>query len=126
MSMAAVVVAHGINANLLRHWVREADMKPRSKLMRANVVNGAKAQELKPVMCRSAGRHRHRLLRPRHSHQATAWTDEGHGDLAGGCRQRLRGLDARTALMIRIDAMWLADGLIDMHAGVDCLLERVV
>lgn len=28
MSMAAVAMAHGINANLLRRWVREAEMKP--------------------------------------------------------------------------------------------------
>lgn len=27
MSMAAVAMAHGINANLLRRWVREAEMK---------------------------------------------------------------------------------------------------
>lgn len=85
--MAAVVVAHGINANLLRHWVREADMKPRSKIMRANVVNGAKAQELKPVIALVSCPAPARLLRQRHSHQATAWTDEGHGDLAGGSPQ---------------------------------------
>jgi transposase-like protein len=29
MSMAAVAMAHGVNANLLRRWVREAEMKPR-------------------------------------------------------------------------------------------------
>ena len=28
MSMAAVAMAHGVNANLLRRWVREAEMKP--------------------------------------------------------------------------------------------------
>jgi len=27
MSMAAVAMAHGVNANLLRRWVREAEMK---------------------------------------------------------------------------------------------------
>ena len=27
MSMAAVAMAHGINANLLRRWVREAEMR---------------------------------------------------------------------------------------------------
>jgi transposase len=28
MSMAAVAMAHGINANLLRRWVREAELRP--------------------------------------------------------------------------------------------------
>jgi transposase len=28
MSMAAVAMAHGVNANLLRRWVRDAEMKP--------------------------------------------------------------------------------------------------
>ncbi len=32
MSMAAVAMAHGINANLLRRWVREAEMKPPARL----------------------------------------------------------------------------------------------
>lgn len=30
MSMAAVAMAHGVNANLLRRWVREAEMRPPS------------------------------------------------------------------------------------------------
>ena len=45
MSMAAVAMAHGINAKLLRRWVHEAEMKPRSEVVRADVVDGAKAQE---------------------------------------------------------------------------------
>ncbi len=49
MSMAAVAMAHGINANLLRRWVHEAQLKPRSEVMRANVVDGTKAQEPKTV-----------------------------------------------------------------------------
>ena len=49
MSMAAVAMAHGINANLLRRWVHEAEMKPRSEVVHANVVDGAKAQEPKTV-----------------------------------------------------------------------------
>ena len=48
MSMAAVAMAHGINANLLRRWVHEAEMKP-SEVVRADVMDGAKAQEPKTV-----------------------------------------------------------------------------
>ncbi|MES2251387.1 MAG: transposase [Pseudomonadota bacterium] len=49
MSMAAVAMAHGINANLLRRWVHEAEMKPGSEVVRANVVDGANAQKPKTV-----------------------------------------------------------------------------
>src|SRR5437868_9632947 len=38
----------------------------------------------------------------------------------------MRGLDARAAPVIRIDAMWLAAEPIDMRAGADRLLARVV
>lgn len=49
MSMAAVAMAHGINANLLRRWVHEAEMMPASDAVRAEVDDGAKAQEPKTV-----------------------------------------------------------------------------
>ena len=38
----------------------------------------------------------------------------------------MRGLDARAAAVIRIDAMWLAAEPLDMRAGADRLLARVV
>lgn len=47
MSMAAVAMAHGINANLLRRWVHEAEMKPSTDTVRADVDDGDKAQESK-------------------------------------------------------------------------------
>ena len=49
MSMAAVAMAHGINANLLRRWVHEAEMKPASDVVCAEADDGAKAQEPKTV-----------------------------------------------------------------------------
>ena len=49
MSMAAVAMAHGINANLLRRWVHEAEMKPRTDVVRADVVVGAAEREPKTV-----------------------------------------------------------------------------
>jgi transposase len=50
MSMAAVAMAHGINANLLRRWVHEAEMKPASDTVCAALDDGAKAQEPKTVV----------------------------------------------------------------------------
>jgi transposase len=38
----------------------------------------------------------------------------------------VRGLDARAASMIRIDAMWLAAEPVDMRAGADRLIALVV
>jgi hypothetical protein len=38
----------------------------------------------------------------------------------------VRGLDARVAAVIRIDAVWLAVNPIDMRTGVDRLLVTVV
>ena len=41
------------------------------------------------------------------------------------CR-RVRGLAARVAAVIRIDALWLAASPVDMRAGPERLLARVV
>jgi transposase len=49
MSMAAVAMARGINANLLRRWVHEAEMKPRGDVARTDVVVGATVREPKTV-----------------------------------------------------------------------------
>ena len=38
----------------------------------------------------------------------------------------MRSLDARVAAVIRIDAMWLAADPVDMRAGADRLIARVV
>jgi len=46
--------------------------------------------------------------------------------MAMRCRHRVRRVDARAAAVIRIDAMWLAVEPVDMRAGADCLLARVV
>lgn len=49
MSMAAVAMAHGINANLLRRWVHEAEMRPSRDVVRADADDAAKVQEPKTV-----------------------------------------------------------------------------
>ena len=41
------------------------------------------------------------------------------------CR-RMRGLAARVVAVIRIDALWLATAPVDMRAGPERLLVRVV
>jgi hypothetical protein len=52
--------------------------------------------------------------------------DHRLGDLAGRSRRRVRTADQGAAALIRIDAMWLAIEPVDMRAGADRLLARVV
>jgi len=47
--MAAVAMARGINANLLRRWVHEAEMKPATQVIAAATSNGAKGLESKAL-----------------------------------------------------------------------------
>ena len=49
MSMAAVAMAHGVNANLLRRWVREAEMKPTVGSVSATIPREVRAPEHKSV-----------------------------------------------------------------------------
>ena len=46
--------------------------------------------------------------------------------MAVQCRRRVRHLAARAAALIRIDAVWLAVEPLDMRAGTDTALARVV
>lgn len=46
--------------------------------------------------------------------------------MAGGGRGRVRNLAARLVAVIRIDAIWLATEPLDMRAGTDTVLARVV
>src|SRR5262249_53434576 len=52
--------------------------------------------------------------------------DHGLGELAGRSRWRVRVVDPGASALIRIDAMWLAVEPVDMRAGADRLLARVV
>jgi hypothetical protein len=49
MSMAAVAMAHGVNANLLRRWVREAEMKPASCAVSRSAAQEVQAPERKTL-----------------------------------------------------------------------------
>jgi transposase len=46
--------------------------------------------------------------------------------LAGGGRRRLRGLGTRVVAVIRVDAVWLAVEPLDMRAGTESALARVI
>ena len=46
--------------------------------------------------------------------------------MAGTGGERLRGLVARLASVIRVDALWLSTTPLDMRAGTETILARVV
>ena len=54
MSMAAVALEHGINANLLRRWVLAAQMKPVTDIVRTSAVPVAEAPPAKTVFIPAA------------------------------------------------------------------------
>jgi len=61
-----------------------------------------------------------------HSDRATPWRGDGQRELARVGRRRVRRLAAGVAAVIRVDAVWLASEPLDMRAGTDTALARVV
>ncbi|MFG6456962.1 IS66-like element accessory protein TnpA [Roseateles sp. BYS96W] len=49
MSMAAVAMAHGVNANLLRRWVREAEMKAPAHALGKSTAEQLQAPQREPL-----------------------------------------------------------------------------
>lgn len=49
MSMAAVAMAHGVNANLLRRWVRQAELRPPGTALGKSTAHGMQAPGAKPL-----------------------------------------------------------------------------
>lgn len=47
--MAAVAMAHGVNANLLRRWVRQAELRPPGPALGKSTSNGVLSPEAKPL-----------------------------------------------------------------------------
>ena len=94
-----------------RHWPRRARSRDRQhrfgRIVRAGQLR-ARAH---------AGRYPHRAQPQRH-HRS--------GDVAHVRRCRVRRLDTRGAAVIRVDSLWLAVEPIDMRAGADRRLARVV
>lgn len=115
-------MAHGVNANLLRRWVRAAELRlPNIGPNKPAAAREVQAPETKTLFVPLSLPPRRANPAGPHPHRAEARRDGGHGDLAGQRRQRVRHLAARAAAMIRIDAT-----AIDMRAGPERLLARVV
>ena len=101
VSIASVAQAHGLNANLLRRW-----------LIQRNAV-APSLVALQPALRVDKG-----STAPR--------SDHGVGELAHARGRGVCGLAARVLAVIRIDALWMGVEPVDMRAGADTLLARVV
>jgi len=108
MSMAAVAMAHGVNANLLRRWVRDAETNSATTVVSATTAETPKAREAKemfvPVSLPPSGQPSHVLdvrIGLRRGPTMPRWSGRR-------VPQRVRDLDARAASMIRVNAMRLA------------------
>lgn len=117
--MASVALANGLNATMLRKWVVEAERgTSRNVSVEMPMQSGAFVPLTMPHDG-GGGRNdiRIELQRGNVAH---------HARVAARLCCRVCGLDARAATVIRIDAVWLAVEPVDMRAGADRLLARVV
>ena len=115
-SVAKVAMAHGINANVVHRW-RQLAREGAQRWRQRRTASSCRWRLPAPRLPAPDARHRSRTA-PRRG------DDEGH--LADVGRGRLRGLDARAAAVIRVDAVWLAVEPLDMRAGTEAALARVV
>ena len=117
-SIAAVAQAHGLNANLVHKWRRGqrqakavTPTQASDALASTFVALQLPAQPTAPSVAQDI---RIELRRGRQP------------ELALQRRIGVRGLVARAAAVIRIDAVWLAVRPVDMRCGADRLLASVV
>jgi len=113
-SVASVAMSHGINANVVHKWRRLAS---------AAAAPAADAGCFVHTRCvagcgdwAAAG----------HSRGASSRCNDDDDHLAECGGGGVRCLDARAASVIRIEAIWLAVEPLDMRAGTEAALARVV
>lgn len=123
VSMAAVALAHSLNANMLRKWVIDAEHKGVAPVVPAAEPKPELPRMLPPTFVPLA------LAAPAvggHPDRIASLGHDDQGRLAGSGGPRLRGLAGRLATMIRVEAVWLCTVPVDMRAGTDTTLARVV
>ena len=104
VSIAAVALANGLNANLVRRWLVEHESGPRT----LSAPPAPSLHEPSPTFvplefARGARRRR------RHPDRISRLRGECHGQLAAVGRRCLRGVAEDRAAMIRVEAVWLAE-----------------
>ncbi len=119
VSMAAIALANGLNATMLRKWVTQAEQQS-GTAPRGSPGRSADDRFRRRAAGR-AGQPRRADIRIEVQRGATS-----DGELARSSGVGLRCLAARLASVIRVDAIWLATEPLDMRAGTDTALARVV
>lgn len=115
-SVAAIAMAHGLNANLVHRW-RKNGSGVLAMPEASQVADGFIALTLPASTVASKLPDIRIELRRGPTTVTVNWPMAG----AGEC-----GLVARLAAMIRIEAVWLSTSALDMRAGTDTALARVV
>ena len=120
-SVASVAMSHGINANVVHGW-RQLAREGGAQRTRPSTAPVTPPRQFVPVVVAMRRRERRR----RHPHRAAARCDDDGDSLAAVGGDGVRGLDARAAAVIRVDAVWLAMEPLDMRSGTESALARVV
>ena len=107
--MAGVALVHGINANIVHRWPREPTPSALSPQSQANAFVPVTLDDAAPGPAPHAQPDIRVEVQRANSAIVVKWP-----------------LAARVVAMIRIDAVWLATEPMDMSAGTDTALARLV
>ncbi|MFC0668327.1 transposase, partial [Azotobacter chroococcum] len=114
-SVASVALSHGINTHVVHRWRRHGRMFPVDRDTARLSPGGAGAAS--SISGFQPGGDPHRDSPSPHDLDRA---------LAGDGRRRLCPVRARDPAMIRVDRIWLATEPLDMRAGTETALARVV
>jgi hypothetical protein len=103
-------LTHNLNANLVHKWIRVHAQKNLTLQTALDIASGADASG---PSCPDPNR-------------SAAFKRRSRGELAGRKCSGVFCFPARPAAMIRIDSIWLATEPMDMRAGAETALARVV
>lgn len=115
-SVARVAMAHGINAHVVHRWRQLCQGQAPYRTRQEKRVHRA------PASCADGARRGGASYPSR----TQAWAGLDYGHLAGQRGGRACRLDSRVVAVIRVDAVRLAVEPLDMRAGTEAALRRVV
>ncbi|CAB3809310.1 hypothetical protein LMG28138_06094 [Pararobbsia alpina] len=119
VSIAAVALHYRMNANLLRRWLKAQEERSAAPALSGATIPAAEFVPLQLCDAKSSEVSQDIVVELRRG-------ASGHVALARERCWRVRAMAAGMAQMIRIEAMWLATEPLDMRAGADTILARVV
>lgn len=115
VSVAEVSRRYGLNTNLVQTWRRQARQQEA-------VVSPERSANFVPVVCTEPSR----TPAPGDIRLDIRYRGAEVAIQARGISIGLCAVIARMALMIRVEALWLSAESLDMRAGIESILARVV